>query len=89
MDNAHHYTSPGTVDNRSGMYSLTYEPQERAEDSLEVWSGGAARQIPETRGSTAGCALPVVHRSHVNELEMTAGYQEEWSGGADIVARGR
>jgi hypothetical protein len=33
--------------------------------------------------------LPVVHRSHVNGLETTAGYQEEWSGGADITARGR
>jgi hypothetical protein len=35
------YTSPETAGNRRGMHSLTHEPQERAEDALEVWSGEA------------------------------------------------
>ena len=83
------YTSSGTVRHRSGMHSLTYEPQERAEDALEGWSGGAPRQIPESRGAKGGCEHAHVHRAHANGLETTAGYQEEWSGGADISAQGR
>jgi hypothetical protein len=60
VDDAHLLYIVRHNESRSGMHSLTYEPQEQAEDALEVWSGGAPRQIPESRGAT-GCALLRMH----------------------------